>query len=309
MDGKTLTDALYSILNEVSTSSFMDARTSYDHLYEAACELVSRTWCLTSTQAITTVADQTAYDLNADFLKLYLQNDRNEYVCKLNDGSSDYWLKWRDHQGIVLANNDDSIAIPWNFSIIDKSTLDDPITGTATSSGTLSNGEAILYDTSAPFANVKAGDAIHNTTDGSDGVVISVTSTSELITALFDGTDNDWDSSDAYVIVPGGRKQFILDPPPSTDGYTITLYYLQKPTPVYSSYRAYRFDPDYKRALVMYAAWLYKYRDRDPNFGDAFYKFFDLKCREANRNENSSRNRTGLKFNFKKRSYRDRSYR
>lgn len=309
MDGKTLLNSLASRLDErFSTSSFLDTRISYDYLWEAACELVRRTQCLTATQSITTVADQAAYDLNADFLCLYLRNSDNKYIVKYNDGA-DNWPTLRDYDAVVRSSNTTSVDVPSNFSIIDKQTLTDPISGTATSAGALSNGEAILYDTLAPFTYVKAGDSIHNITDGSDGIVVSVTSSSVLVTSLFGGTDNDWDSSDAYIIVPGGRKQISFDPPPSTAADTVTVYYIPRPNPVYSYYRTYRFDPHFKEALVMYAAWLYKYRDSDPNFGDAFYKYFDMECRKANHSTNMALDRNSLKVNFKKQSFRDRSYR
>ena len=74
MDGKGLLYKLGSLLNEDATSGFLDDFTSYEFLYEAAKEFVSRTACITATQTITTVVDQTDYTLNADFLGLYLLN-------------------------------------------------------------------------------------------------------------------------------------------------------------------------------------------------------------------------------------------
>ncbi len=309
MDGKILFNGLAAVLDESDTSAFLSERTSYDFFYEAACELVRRTQCLTATQSITTVAGQTNYDLNADYLSPHLMNSENEYIIKYNDGTNDYWLKWRDYDAILRAGNDDSVSIPWNFSVTDKATLTNRITGTATSAGVLSNGEATLTDSTDPFADVKVGDPVHNITDGADGIVISVTSTSALVTAMFGGTENDWDNNDSYVIVPSGRKQLILDPPPLTSGHTITFYYLQRPEPVYSHYRTYRFDPHYKQALIMYAAWLYKYKDSDPNYGDKYYTFFDNATRISNRAESRGRNRGGIRVNLKKRSLGNRSYR
>ena len=310
MDGKSLTNRLADLLNECSTTStFLESRASYDYIYEAVLEFARRTRVLTASQDITTVADQTGYDLNADFLSPYLRDNRNRYVVKFDDGTNEVFLPFRDYEAIAYANQSTSVSIPSNFSIIDKSTLTDRITGTVTSAGALSNGECTCTDSAAPFANVKVGDDIHNTTDGSDGVVIAVTSTSALVTALFGGTDNDWDSSDAYVIVPQGRKQLVLDPPPSTSGYTVTIKYVQKPDPVYSPYRTYRFDRQYETAILKYAAWLYKYRDSEPNFGDAFYKYWDLQCRTAAKTEHKSFNKPSMRVNFIKSSYDDRSYR
>jgi hypothetical protein len=310
MDGKSLLLDLAAVLDEdLDTSSFLDERSSYGFLFEAAKEFVRKTQALTATQSIATVASQAAYDANADYLSMYLKDSNNDYFLKLNDGSSDYFIRWRDYSGVIRANNTSSAAIPSNFSIVDKSSLTSAITGTATSAGALSNGECTLTDSSAPFANASIGDAVHNTTDGSHGYVIAKTSSSALVTALFGGTENDWDSSDAYVVVPQARKQIYFDPPLSTSGYTATFYYLQKPDPVYSPYRTYRFDNQYHLALVKYAAWLYKYKDRQPNFGDAFYKYWTDSIRQAARQENKSINRYSMRVNFNRRSYGDRSYR
>jgi len=310
MDGKSLTNGLAAILNEtVSSSSFMESRVSYDYIYEAVLEFVRRTRVLTASQTITTVADQSAYDLNADFLQLYLRDNENRYVIKYNDGTNDYFLSFRDYEAITYGNQTDSVSIPSNFSIIDKATLTTRITGTVTSNGASSNGECTCTDSAAPFSAVKVGDDIHNTTDGSDGVVIGITSTSALVTALFGGTDNDWDTSDAYVIVPQGRKQLILDPPPETVGQTVTIHYVQKPDPVYSPYKTYRFDRQYEPAIIKYAAWLYKYRDSEPDFGNAFYKFWDSQVRMASKTEQKSLNKPSMRVNMIKRSYDYRSYR
>jgi hypothetical protein len=310
MDGKSLTNGLAAILNEtVSSSSFMESRVSYDYIYEAVLEFVRRTRVLTASQSITTVANQAAYDLNTDFLQLYLRDNDNRYVIKYNDGTNDYFLSFRDYEAITYANQTTAINIPSNFSLIDKSAMDASITGTVTSNGAESSGECSCMDSAAPFAMVKVGDDIHNTTDGSDGVVIAITSTSSLVTALFGGTDNDWDTSDAYVIVPQGKKQLILDPAPSTSGHTATIQYIQKPDPVYSPYRTYRFDRQYEPAIIKYAAWLYKYRDSAPNLGDAFYKFWDAQVRRASKTEQKSLNKPSMKVNMMKRSYGSRSYR
>lgn len=310
MDGKSSTNRLAELLNEtISSSSFLESRVSYDFIYEAVCEFVRRTRVLTASQSITTVADQTNYDINADYLMPYLRDSDNRYIVKINDGSNDYFLPFRDYESVTYANNTTSVTIPSNFSIIDKSTLTDRITGSVTSTGSLSNSETTCTDSTAPFTNVKVGDDIHNTTDGSDGIVIAVTSTSALVTALFGGTNNYWTSGDAYVIVPQGRKQLVLDPPPSTAGYTVTLKYVQKPDPVYSPYRAYRIDRLYEPAIIKYAAWLYKYKDSEPDFGNAFYKFWDAQVRMAAKTEQKSFDKPSMRVNLMKRSYGNRSYR
>jgi hypothetical protein len=278
----------------------MDDFTTYDFLYEAAKQLVDRTGCLKSSQNITTVADDDEYNLNPDFLRLYAKNSSGNYYVRLNDGSTNHFLTWKDYEDIIYDNNTTSVPIPSRFSIIDTS-KGTQVTGTATSAGALSAGQCTLTDTAADFSDVNPGAIVHNTTDSSDGVVLSKTSSTVLVTALFGGTDNDWDSSDAYVIQPQSRYQIYLDPPPSTAGYTLMVPYIQQPDPVYSNYGIYRFPDQYKEALVKYAFWLYKYRDREPNFGDAMYQFWEMQVGRASHSINRAQRPTGFKVNLLKR--------
>lgn len=274
MDGKDLLRRLRILMDEDADSGWLDDRSTYDFLYEGAKQIVDRTGCLRTTQSITTVAETSSYNLNPDFMRLYVKNSSGKFYIILNDGSNNHFLTWKDYEDVVYDNNTDSVSIPSNFSIIDKS-KQTRISSSATSAGASSGGECTLTDSTAPFADVNAGAVVHNTTDGSDGVVLSKTSSSAVVTALFGGTNNDWTSGDSYVIQPQGRYQLIIDPPPSTAGYTITVHYIQKPDPVYSDYGIYRFSDNYKEALVKYAFWLYKYRDGAPKEADAMYRYFE----------------------------------
>jgi hypothetical protein len=310
MDGKTLTNGLNQILQESSTSSWIDLRSSYDYLYEAVCEFVRETQCLTATQDITTVATQAAYTLNPDYFFLYLTDDENNLFIKFDDGTSETMIPFREYSSVIYDNQTTSQAIPNNFSITDKRGVTTNITGATSADGAASGGECTLTDTGTTFlSSVSVGDVVHNVTDGSDGVVISIVSNLVLTTALFGGTNNDWTSGDSYVIVPQGRKQLFFSPPPSTSGYTATLEYVQKPLPVYSLYQSYRFNPSYMSAIIKYAAWLYKYRDREPSFADAFFRHWDMQVRRMKASEGKATKRISWKFNLVKRSMGSRSYR
>lgn len=300
MDGKDLLRRLQQILNEDEDSSWLDEQSSYDYLYEAAKRVVDRTGCLRSSQDITTVADDDEYDLNPDFMRLYARNKDGNYYVRLNDGDNNHFLTWKDYEDIIYDDNTTSVTIPSRFSIIDtaKSTQ---VTGTATSTAAASAGECTLTDTAADFSTVNAGAIIHNTTDDSDGVVLSKTSSTALVVALFSGTANDWTEDDAYVIQPQSRYQIYLDPPPSTADYTLTVPYIQQPGPVYSDYGIYRFLDQYKDAMVKYAFWLYKYRDKEPDFGDAMYKFWDMEMSRNAYSINRGQRPGGFKVNLKKR--------
>ena len=292
MDGKDLKRRLQQLLNEDSDSGWLDSRTTYDFLYEAALEFVDRTHCLKGTQSISTVADQTDYNINPDFLKLYLADSDGGLVLKVDDD----FIPWKDYGEIQYGNQTTSVSIPDNFTVIDAD-LPDQVTGTATSVGASVGGESTLTDSAADFTDVEAGDSVHNTTDGSTGIVVSKTSGTVLKTALFDGTADDWTSSDAYVIQPQGRYKLVLDPPPSGVN-TITLSYIQAPKPVYSDYGTYRFPLQNLTALIKYAFWLYKYRDKEPNFGDGMYRYWDSAVRKAGNTFNQALNRT-VKVYFK----------
>lgn len=297
MDGKQLLYELRQILNEDSSSAFLDDRTSYKFLYDAAITLASMTGVLTGTQTITTVANQANYSLNPDFIRIALVNDDGSPIIKYTDGSNGVsWLSHADRSVQIRANNTTS-SRPSTFSV-QSAALNTRLTGTATSSGAASNGEATLTNSGANFTNVAPGDVVHNTTDGADGFVLSKTSNTALVTALFGGSGNDWQTSDAYVIQPQGRFELYLDAPPDTSSETLTVYYVKRPDPVFSPYGAYPFPAQYNQAMLCYAAWLYKYRDREPNYGDAFYKFWDLKMRESNAQSNAGLNRK-IKINLR----------
>lgn len=301
VDGKSLLKGLRELLSESSDSEWLDTRTSYSYLYQAAVEFVNRTSCLRNEQSITTVANQKSYILNADFLKLYLKNSSNKYYLKYNDGSTNHFINFRDYEDIIYEDQTTSKSIPDNFTIIDDATKDTRLSSTTTSAGASSGGESTLTDSTADFADVSAGDVVHNTTDGSDGVVVSKTSSTALVTALFDGTADDWTSGDAYVIQPQARVKIVFDPPLSTASHTVTVYYIQRPAPVFSSYGIYRIQSTYMQALIFYAAYLYKYRDSKSNTGDRYYQYFDNEIRKSGAVLNSTFRRRGWHINLKAR--------
>lgn len=239
--------------------------------------------------------------MNADYTRLYLRDSSGNYFVKYNDGTNDRFITFKPYESIIHDNLTTAVTIPQRFTVLDKASLYSRLSGTATATSAISAGESTLTDSAGDFSNVSAGDSIHNTTDGSDGIVLSKTSSTALITALFGGTLNQWTSGNAYVIQPQGRYQLILEPPPSTAGHTVTVEYIQRPDPVFSSYGTYRFGLQFMEPLIEYAAFKYKYRDREPNFGDYWFKHFDRICRQNQYNMNQSLRRTGLAVNLRNR--------
>ena len=202
--------------------------------------------------------------------------------------------------------NVSSSLIPHAFSIRNKDALYDQVTGTATSTGSESGGKTLLTDTSMlalTTDNVKPGDTIHNTTDGSDGIVLSIEGATTLYCHLFGGTNNYFTTDDAYVIQPQGRIELFLDPPPSTSGHIIDIQYVMIPAPVYDDYGMYPFRQHLNEALIRYAAWLYKYRDAEPEYGDTLYVQYDGLVRREAQDLNPYIRKRQWSVNFKRGSY------
>lgn len=282
MDGKDLLRRHKQLLHIKSTDTDWDERTAYDNLYAAAKQWVIETECLTATQTITTTASGATYTLNGDFLSMYLkENDR--YYLKYNDGTTDYFIYFKPYQEVIFDNNTTAVTIPAYFTLTDDPTLDTLISDAADNAADDTGGKTVLTMDTEVFGDVTAGDIIHNTTDVSDGIVTKVTSTKIIEICLFGGTDNEIDDADAFIIQP--RKRFLLqfDPPCKTADHTVTFYYLRSPKPVYGDYDVYEIAYEYPDALCKYAAWLYKYRDQEPQLGDAFFKFWDMQIKNYRR--------------------------
>lgn len=305
MDGHTLIRSLRESVGEPSGSQYLDTRTSYDYLLEAATELVRRTRCLKATQTITTVAGTSTYTLNANFLQLDLRNSSGDYIVKYYDGSDTRWIGFDEYDNIIYANQTTAQAIPNRFTIIDKASLYSQITGTATAAGTSSGGLSVLTDNAGVFLGadyVSAGDDINNTTDNSSGIVLSVTDGTHINTAMFSNTTGasaSWDSSDAYIIQPQGRLVMLFDPPIATAGHTVTVYYIQRPDPVYHDYGTYRFLSQYSNSLVSYAAARYKLSDREPGSFDVFKKEWYNRLGEISRSVRNASVGSGIKMSMK----------
>lgn len=307
MDGWTILKLIREALSESSNSNYVNDQLSYQLAHDAAKEINARTASITSSQTITTVSDQAEYNLNPDFQGLYLSNDDGDLFVKYYDGTSYTFLTTKPYAEVVYDNQATSVTIP-DYVAIKHATTEVPnVTGTASANGNVVNGEATLTDTSSvtKFAIVSVGDAVHNTTDDTHGIVISKTSSTALITAIFsdDGTAQSWGSSDAYILVPQGRFSLIFDPPPSISGHIITVPYIKAPTPVFSPYRSYPFPVECYRDISMYAAALYKYRDKDPTLAAAYLQqaVRSLGLTGATVKKATDRNRFSMKLRGKRR--------
>ena len=299
MEGYTLKRRLVELLEETVSGSLMNDRTTYDVIYDAAKDFVKRTHYLTATQDLSVSANTAAYNLNPEFISLALLDSYNRPYIKYTVGGSDYFIYPQDYANVVLNNDTSTASVPSGFYIKDADQVK-RITGTTTSVGASVNGECILTDSTANLSSVAIGDFVHNTTDTSHGIVIEVVSATQLICALFEGTNNDWSVSDAYVIVPQARYQIVFTPTPASSA-TASIVYTARPEPVYAPYRAYKLPTDAELPICQFAAFLYKYKDRNPNYGDALYKHYELFTRKAAVDmRRGIPEKSGMRVNFSK---------
>jgi len=302
MDGKRLRRMLRSMLNEESGSNYLDSFTTYDILNQAASKLNERIEHITTEQTISTVADQANYTLDADFVRLTREDNLGRPLIRYSDGVTLYNIphvdddvRWKNATFTTT-----SVAIPDSFAVVYDDSEDSQNSGTATSTATSVAGKATLTATGADFSDVEAGDTIHNTTDGSMGVVISKTSSTVLLTALFDGTLNYWTSTDAYVIQPQAKYRIQLTPPPSNGSETLTVPYLKRPKPVYSDYDAFQFPIEFQDALLFYAVGFYKYRNQMHDEGNTWFAHADQNVKRYIKVSNKTQNKRRAIVNFKK---------
>ena len=263
MDGKKLTRLVLDALDEQSISdNFADQRRIYENLDWAGAVFCAETGILRTSVDITTVADQQSYDLPPDFIKLYMKTNRGKFYLKYTyDTDQVCWAYMVSYERIFKANYTDPKNTPNNFAIIEKEAKEDLITGTAAVNGAVDGGECTLQDDTKKFLSddrVYPRDIIHNKADGSDGYVLSVIDDTHLKCALFDGTDNDFTSGDAYVIQPAAERQLVLEAPSKNAGHTITVPYICTPSPVFSDYSFWRLRPQSCRAIAWGAASLFK---------------------------------------------------
>lgn len=311
MNGYDLLRKLYRCLGEESTSAFLASDFSYDLLYDAVCTFLSRTGAYTSSQTITSVDGTRTYNLDPEFNGLYMQspNDNRFFITYTTSAGDKSNIYYKDYESLYYNDNDYEVDIPSNFAIIDASVISN-ITGSATATGSLSatgSGTSVLTDSAADFSTVSEGDEIINYTDDSHGIVTAVSTT--LTVAMLGGTNNFFTSADVYCIIPQQRMAVYLDPEPDVSGDTFVVPYLAKPIKVYSAYQTYPILDIYSQPIVEYAAFMYKYKDREPVFGDKWYQHFDVVCREASNSYRRINNKTTFKVNMKKTGYKSGSHR
>lgn len=279
MDGAVLKQAMLDALDEPTESNIFetDARVLYQCLDAAAVSFVRQTRCLTSSATIETVEGQQAYDLPPDFINLYLKTPSDRHYIKYSDGSVTSFPVLAQYDQIFYDHQTDEKETPRRFAVIDRTTAPSLITGTATASGAKTGGQCTLNDKTKDFAGanlVYPRDTVHNTRDNSHGLILSVTDSNNVVTALFNGALNAWKLGDGYVIQRASTKQIYLDAPSSTSGHTITVPYVCMPGPVFSDYGFWRFPPVSCRAICYEAAFMHQNRMGDYVSADRHHILF-----------------------------------
>ena len=308
MEGFTLLRKLKELVNESTADSFMNDRTSYDNLYDAVLDFNIKTHYITQSATIAVVAGTSTYDMPPDYIDLALFDSYNrKYIKWTSTASVNDFVYPMDYTNIVLENSTATASVPSGFAI---KSADQPtnISGTASSTNAAVNGESSLVS-ATDLSSAYPGDFIHNTTAGTDGVVTAKTSTYQLETAMFhDGNSGGgWTATNAFILIPQTRYQLVITPIPSESG-TITIVYIKRPDPVYSLMRAYNLPFTFTLPIVQFAAFLYKYKNSEPNYGDAFYKFYDAFSRKiAAETRRSTGERQGMRVNFSKMNSRSKS--
>ena len=301
MTGAVLLNQLNQILSEINTT-FIDRKTSFDYLYEGAKDFAKETNSCTNSQSIVTVANQSAYNLNPDFLEILTKDSSNFPTIMLTWGNSPTYLGWESYsdylQGVIF----ETAGMPTSFCITDAGVLPSEM-GVCSGNFISIGGESFLTTGIADFSSVYPGDAVINLTKNYYGIVIGTVSSKKIKTAMFslqgrNSSSVGWDLSDEYIIQPAPRFQVLLDPAPILSGQTVTVSYNSKPLPVYSDYGSYSFASGYESAIVKYAAWLYKYRDKKPAFGDPFFMAYERDMRKAKSVNRKARGATGFRVNL-----------
>ncbi|KKM19929.1 hypothetical protein LCGC14_1650660 [marine sediment metagenome] len=300
-DGTGMKRMLREALLESPNTSFLLDHVSYQFLWEAASNWLFRTNSLRASETITTVANQAEYTLAPDHLDIYPDDNGDKFI-QYNNGSVSSFPRWKPYSEILHRATNPSVAIPGRFTVIDHPTLADIITGTATAVGTSSRGLATLSDSGGGFSgNVSVGDVVHNTTQTFFGIVISVTSDTALVTAMFTNTasNQSWADTNAYTIIPQARLRLILSPPPTTASHTLTINYISRPAPVFSADHRYRIQSQYISEIIRDAKALYEFRGGDYEIGTADKQLSDRGITIGNIRYDKTFGRKGFKVGFR----------
>lgn len=237
----------------------------------AAQRFAKDTLLLRKEGSITSVDGQRDYNLPPDFIRCSMKarDNRTDVLLYTQSGETQGEKIWRENQNEFFGlDTDEEEEIPSAFDIIEYPLAPAEVTGTTTSAGVESNGEAILTDALRLFTTterVYARHRIRNTVSGKPyhGIILDVTDATHLKTAMFQkGAVQSWGSGDTYAIQVASQFKLRFKYKLATSGDTITVPYYCFPPPVFSPIGMWGFpDQDNVMALAVYAVWWLKFRN------------------------------------------------
>jgi hypothetical protein len=152
------------------------------------------------------VAGQSDYDYPTDFHTLHPL--LSSFFNKLKLDKFDVQWMEREYPDFQKASNVDQ---PEEFyaRFEDKISIYPPPSLIASGTATAGSATDNLLDTAASFVSTYVGYAVHNTTDGSYGLITAVNGDGDLTAALTGGTNNVWAENDEYTINKSGTVPYV----------------------------------------------------------------------------------------------------
>ena len=275
MNAYSIISKVYTLINESSTSTFLDESTTYELLNTALREFARRTQLYVKSSSISIVSGTSSYTLPDDFLKFFVKS-QDDYVqpsIYYNNNK----ITYIDYSTYISYDTTETADIPANYTL-NFTYPDNLISGTATSSSTLSNGEVNLVDTSKSFTKSLVGATVHVTHSSvtCNGYVIAYNSSTSLTIATIPSTSIS--SGDSYLISPPPTNTITFYPTPSSS-FTLPIYYTPSFPPIYSPYRPIPLPNDMLIPIACFICWLYKYKDREPAYGDKYFAIYETAVR------------------------------
>ena len=276
MNAYSIISKVYTLINESSTSTFMDEATTYELLNTALREFARRTQLFIKQSSISIVSGTSSYTLPDDFLKFFAKSEDDYVLPSIYYNNNK--ITYIDYSTYMSYDTSETADIPTNYTL-NFTYPDSIISGTATSSATVSNGEVTLTDTGKTFTQSLVGGTVHVTHSGVtyNGYVIAYNSSTSLTIATIPSTSIS--SGDTYLISPPPANTITFYPEPSSS-FTLPIYYIPSFPPVYSLYRPIPLPNDMLIPVACFICWLYKYRDREPAYGDKYFAIYETAVRK-----------------------------
>jgi len=157
-------------------------------------------------QALHGIEEQADYDYASDFVRLHPLLDTFFDKKKLHKLGT----KWLESQCPGYLSTD-GVDQPTNYytRFRNKLSLYPPPKLQAEGTATAGSATSTLVDSDADFSEDYIGYSVRNITDGSNGLITAVASTTSLTAALSDGANNVWAVNDTYKINRAGTVPYV----------------------------------------------------------------------------------------------------